>query len=159
MFGRQNTRIRTGARAVGRLRRGLAVAAATTLIGLAAGWTQPDEPAEVPPRPSARASAEAQEPVQASLPRLREGTELTSVRGWFRIVDGRVLFFPSDNDARYIGLENLNLERITAELAGSPSQLEWSVSGTITEFRGTNYLLVRRAILSRSASAEGLEPL
>ena len=65
---------------------------------------------------------------------------------------------PSQADGRYIGLENLNLERIAAELASSPSQPEWSVSGTVTEFRGTNYLLVRRSILSQSVPGEGTGP-
>ena len=158
MFGQRKNRIGLGAGAAGRLRRGLAVAAATALIGFTAGWTQTAPPIENPPRPADAASLAVPRGGQASRMRLREGTELTSLRGWFRMVDGRILFFPSQDDAPYIGLENLNLERIAAELASSPSQLEWSISGTITEFRGTNYLLVRRAILFQSASSQDAAP-
>lgn len=159
MFGQHKNWIGLGAIAAARLRRGLVVAAATALIGFTAGWTQTAPPTENPPRPADAASLETPRGEQAGRMRLREGTELTSLRGWFRMVEGRILFFPSEGDARYIGLENLNLERIAAELASSPSQLEWSISGTITEFRGTNYVLVRRAILSRSAPSQGAAPL
>jgi len=83
---------------------------------------------------------------------LREGTDLKEERGYFRFVDDRVVFFPSSGDARYVGLENLNLERIVSEITNNPTQLEWTVVGIITEYRGANYLLVRRAVLSRSNS-------
>ncbi|MHB8899526.1 MAG: hypothetical protein ACYC6Y_12320 [Thermoguttaceae bacterium] len=81
--------------------------------------------------------------------RLREGTELLDARGSFRLVDDRVVFLRTEGDSRYIGLENLNLERIVSEISNNPTQLEWSVVGTITEYRGSNYLMVRRAILSK----------
>ena len=47
-----------------------------------------------------------------------------------------------------MGLENLNLERISRAISNNPAQLEWMVSGEITEYRGANFLLVHRAILT-----------
>jgi len=46
-----------------------------------------------------------------------------------------------------VGLENLNLERIARAVADNPVTLEWKVTGTITEYRGANFLLVTRATL------------
>lgn len=52
-------------------------------------------------------------------------------------------------------LENLNLERIARAITDNTEQLEWRVSGVLTEYGGANYLLVDRAILkSRADSLE-----
>jgi len=134
----------------GRFRRGVLVGFATLLIGWSAAWSQTPPPSRmstnperaVAPRGSSRSNTE----------RLREGTELQEATGYFRFVDNRVVFFRKNGDARYIGLENLNLERIVSEITNNPTQLEWKIVGSITEYRGANYLLVRRAVLSRSTS-------
>jgi hypothetical protein len=55
--------------------------------------------------------------------------------------------FYAESGVRYGGLENLNLERVASVINENPEQLQWSVSGTITEYRGANYLLVSRATL------------
>jgi hypothetical protein len=85
---------------------------------------------------------------QANL-RVREGTEIVNQLGYFRITGGRVLFSTADGKRRFVGLENLNLERVARAIAGSPQTLQWDVTGTITEYRGANFLLVRRAVLKR----------
>ena len=134
----------------GRFRRGMFVAFATLLVGWSAAWSQSPPPSRMSVKPDPATPANA-----ANLPnkdRLREGTELKEALGFFRFVDDRVVFFRKNGDARYIGLENLNLERIVSEITNNPTQLEWTVVGTITEYRGANYLLVRRAVLSRSTS-------
>ena len=51
----------------------------------------------------------------------------------------------------FVGLENLNLQRIARTIADNPVPLQWSVTGTITEYRGANFLFVRRAVLKRRA--------
>lgn len=135
----------------GRFRRGMLVAMATLLIGWSAAWSQTPPPSRMPVGPAAVSPAIASTQ-QPSKDRLREGTELSEARGYFRFVDDRVVFFRSNGDSRYIGLENLNLERIVSEITNNPTQLEWTVVGTVTEYRGANYLLVRRAVLSRPAS-------
>lgn len=67
----------------------------------------------------------------------------------------RVVFFTEDGQGGYVALENLNLERIAQAIAENPEKLQWSVTGTMTEYRGANYLFVRRAIQkSRIESTE-----
>ena len=134
----------------GRFRRGSLAALAMLILGWSAAWSQTPPPARVP-----GATEEVQPLNPTSQPngeRLREGTELREAQGYFRFVDDRVVFFRKSGDAKYIGLENLNLERIVSEITNNPTQLEWIVVGSITEYRGANYLLVRRAVLSRSTS-------
>jgi hypothetical protein len=79
--------------------------------------------------------------------RLREGTELLDQPGQFEISGDRVIFVAASGGARMVGLENLGLERIARTLANNSGRLQWKVTGVVTEFRGTNYLLVRRAVL------------
>lgn len=81
------------------------------------------------------------------LPLIREGTGLESVRGRFRST-GDTADFVDKEGRRFGGLRNLNLQRIIQALRASrnPEQLEWSVSGAVTEFEGNNYLLITRAI-------------
>lgn len=93
-------------------------------------------------------------PPQPNL-RVREGTEIVDQLGHFRITGGRVIFFTANGKRRYVGLENLNLERIVRTLADSPQPLQWRVTGTVTEYRGANFLLVRRAILKGGMPSPG----
>lgn len=132
-----------------RFRCGMLVAIATSLIGWSAAWSEMPPPSE-PAMPKIPATVDPSS--QPGMDRLREGTELQDARGYFRFVDDRVIFFRTGSDARYIGLENLNLERIVSEITNNPTQVEWTVVGTITEYRGANYLMVRRAILPKSAA-------
>lgn len=143
---------------MGRLERGFAVAGAAAMIGLVAASTQPAPPFERPTRPAETGARDAQPGDPASRTRLREGSEFDSLRGSFRVAENRILFFPSQGGSRYIALENLNLERIACEIESNPTQLEWAISGTVTEFRSTNYLLIRRAILARNTSPSDSEP-
>jgi hypothetical protein len=87
--------------------------------------------------------------------RQREGAKLVERRGRFEIRGERVIFLATNPDAHYVVLENLSLERVTRVLEESGSQLEWSVSGTLTEFRASNYLQISRALVkSLPAKAE-----
>jgi hypothetical protein len=82
--------------------------------------------------------------------RMREGTPLDAT-GSFKITAERAIFTTEDG-ARFHGLENLNLERIAIAVSESPDQLIWNVNGTVTEFRGANYLLITRAMLKSKPS-------
>jgi hypothetical protein len=79
--------------------------------------------------------------------RVREGTELVDQVGRFEVVGERIVFVTDRGSVRLVGLENLGLERIARTLANDPGPLEWKVTGTVTEYRGTNFVLVHRAIL------------
>jgi hypothetical protein len=79
--------------------------------------------------------------------RMREDTELVDQAGHFENVRDRMIFVTEKGGVRFVGLENLGLERIARALANHPGRMEWRISGLVTEYRGTNYLLVRRAVL------------
>lgn len=80
-------------------------------------------------------------------PVLREGAELVNQIGQFRVTGDRITFFTADGMGRLIVLENLNLQRIVRVLSENVSTLDWKVNGTVTEYRGANYLYVRSAVL------------
>lgn len=81
---------------------------------------------------------------QASTGPFREGMELVDQPGTFKLAGDRAIFFVGDGKQQLIGLENLNLERIVHVITDNPESLEWFVTGAISEYRGSNYLLVRR---------------
>lgn len=84
---------------------------------------------------------------------LREGTQLESQLGHFKVTGDRLTFYAAGGTYRVIGLENLNLERISRMAKDSLSMLEWNVSGTITEYRVINFLLVERAVLKSTTTS------
>jgi hypothetical protein len=84
---------------------------------------------------------------------LREGLELADQPGSFKMAGDRVVFFLAGGKQQLIGLENLNVERIQRILTDNTEPLEWFVTGTVTEFRGTNYLFVRRATFKNRGTA------
>ena len=84
----------------------------------------------------------------------REGS-VTEQTGAFKTAGDRIVFSSLDGKITMVCLENLNLERIARAITDSADTLEWRVSGTLTEYSGSNYLLVERAILrSRADSRE-----
>jgi hypothetical protein len=84
--------------------------------------------------------------------RWREGSRLVDQTGSFKLAGERVIFTSADGKLRFDGLENLAIERIARTIGDSPDQLEWSISGLITEYRGANYLLVTQAVLKTKAA-------
>ena len=83
--------------------------------------------------------------------RQREGTRLTEVSGRFELAGDRVTFSPAASKESYRLLENLALERVSQVLSESRARQEWTVSGTLTEFRGGNYLLLTKAVIKTAA--------
>jgi len=96
---------------------------------------------------------------RATACRLREGTELVDQAGHFETAGERLLFVTERGDVRLLGLENLNLERIARTVAGYPGQVDWLVTGTVTEYRGTGFLFVERAVVKTAARARGARAL
>jgi len=82
-----------------------------------------------------------------AIKRLREGTIITDVVGYFR-QDGDGATFVTDDGQEFGGLSNLNLERVVRTLKGTDEskRLRWSVSGVVTEFMSRNFLLISRAV-------------
>jgi hypothetical protein len=86
---------------------------------------------------------------------LREGGEITNQAGYFHASGNRLAFESADNKRSFIALENRNLERVAQAVAENAKQLEWIVSGTISEYRGENFLLVNRAELKSRIRSSG----
>jgi hypothetical protein len=93
---------------------------------------------------SAEASEEADSQVEQ---RWREGAELKDQLGEFQLAGERVRFRSLDRRIKLTVLENLALERVSRVIEESRTPAQWSVSGTITEFHGSNYLLITRAVV------------
>jgi hypothetical protein len=89
--------------------------------------------------------------------RIREGTRLIDEVGTFQNLGDRLAFVPAGNGNKdsYRVLENLALQRIAQSLDGARGQQSWIVSGTFTEFRGANYLLITKASIPADSSAAG----
>ena len=74
---------------------------------------------------------------------------LNALPGFTSFPRDYVTFFADGGTRRLVGLENLNLQRIIQEIEDGTGTSSWVVSGTITEFRGGNYILVSRAMLKQ----------
>jgi hypothetical protein len=74
-----------------------------------------------------------------------EDAELIEQGGQFSVSGDRVIFIAAESQIRFIGLENLVLQDVAEKIAANPAQQFWTVSGTITEYRGANYLFLTRA--------------
>lgn len=131
--------------------------ATAAAVASAAPSTAPSTPAATtPPAAEARRSPVADAPgteqTKADGIKTREGSEWKNQRGRFTLVGDRVSFTPSDRALNIVVLENLNLERIVRTIEESRTvadadQLEWTIDGVLTEFRGTNFLLLNRSVL------------
>ena len=82
--------------------------------------------------------------------RLREGMKLVDQVGELREAGGVVGFYPDGETHSLQLLENLALERVSRDL--DQTHRKWSVSGTVTEYKGGNYLLLHRAVLKADVS-------
>lgn len=104
--------------------------------------------ADLPPRQrkSESHSAKAESTAREGS-RLREGLELKDEVGEFRDAGGRIAFYPANRKVTLTVLESLALERVYSELEQRLERRRWSVSGTVTEYRGGNYLQITRAVM------------
>lgn len=105
--------------------------------------------AETQPAPDQPSGEES----EANSHRLREGTRISNRVGHFR-QNGESLTFVDEENREIGGLPNLNLERIIRLLktVDEPESISWSVSGSITEFSGRNYILITRAVYKAAAN-------
>jgi len=127
----------------------VAVAAVTVLVGAEIEEGRPDVSAAAHAQ-AARGDSTA-DPSDAR--RMREGAELVDQVGHFELAGQRLVFVADRGGVRLWALENLNLERVARSLASYPGQLNWKVCGTVTEYRGANYLLLRRAVMTTGSTA------
>lgn len=91
---------------------------------------------------------------------LREGTKIQDQIGHFILtVDTAV--FVNRHGRRFGMLKNLNLQRVMQMRRSTQAlkEIEWSVSGTVTEFGGENFLLMSRAIRKSKKSKPRRSPV
>jgi hypothetical protein len=79
--------------------------------------------------------------------RNREGTVFQGKKVFFRQTGNRTTLYTVDDKERFVCLENLNLERILKAIEEKPTRTTWKIDGEFTEFRGENYILIRRAVI------------
>lgn len=90
---------------------------------------------------------------QPSGARLREGTRLAEMVGTIVQNGNRYQFLDEKQGQPLTLLENLALERVLRIQQAYFGTIRWQISGTVTEFRGQNYLLLERAMLRRVEKA------
>lgn len=111
------------------------------------------DPAPVFAPPSASGTNSGEDRTNAEKPKLRqrEGAKIVDRRGRFELRGDRYVFLTDEDSVHLLVLENLMLERVANVLADAAGgSLRWSISGTATEFRGSNYLLLERAVVKSS---------
>jgi len=82
--------------------------------------------------------------------RLREGVKLVNQIGELRYHGDGVAFYPDGETHSLQLLENLALERVSHDL--DQTHRKWSVTGVVTEYKGSNFLLLQRAVLKARPS-------
>jgi len=87
--------------------------------------------------------------------RRREGS-VFSGEGVIQYAGERLTFVSDNGTERLTILENLALDRVARTSRDSTSKTHWSVEGTITEYQGTNYLWLERAVTIRRSDDFGL---
>lgn len=79
--------------------------------------------------------------------RLREGAKVVDASGTFEWVGDRLSFRGDSEEISLKLLENRMMERVVQTQENSTGELVWIVTGTITEYRGSNFLLLSHVIL------------
>lgn len=106
------------------------------------------EPMPMDPTVQEKPVVVSQEEKENKSKRIREGTIFRNKRVSFRTVGQRTMLLALEGSESHVCLENLNLERILKAIDERPGRGVWTVDGEFTEFRGENYVLIKRAVLS-----------
>ncbi|MBA2115600.1 hypothetical protein [Bremerella alba] len=85
---------------------------------------------------------------QEKMKRLREGAEIVDSEGTFEWIGDRLSFVQDGGDTVLKILENRMMERVVLAQESSTGELVWVVSGTVTEYRGGNFLLIKHVVLT-----------
>jgi len=83
--------------------------------------------------------------------RLREGASINEV-GKFDFLGDRLSFMSESSGREMKLLENRMMERVVLAQENATGELIWEVSGTVTEYKGRNFLLLTRVRLKGKRS-------
>jgi hypothetical protein len=75
---------------------------------------------------------------------LREGTRIENRPAEIRQEAERIAIYLADHHVPLLALENLAMQRILRAVVDDPADKHWTVTGTVTEFQGRNFLLLER---------------
>jgi hypothetical protein len=125
--------------------------AGAILFGVALAWSRSAamsgngkmSPESAAPARAADSGAKFQDDIR---PGIREGGEIVSQIGYFQPAGSRLTFVSADSKSRFVALENQNLERV-AQAVAQNGQLQWIISGTLSQYRGENFILLSRVEL------------
>lgn len=82
--------------------------------------------------------------------RIREGTKVKDQIVFFRQTGDRTVLYVAENHQRFVCHENLELERVLKVIQEQPGRDFWKIEGEFTEFRGENFILLRRAVIAQT---------
>lgn len=120
------------------------------VIALSVRSSQAQEPVPAAVKPVA---AEGEPAIKSGIDgyqtngRWREGTRLHQVHGVFSSIGERLQFTTTDGKVQILVTENLLAERVLRATQESSDPLAWTIQGTMTEFRGNNYLMLNYATI------------
>ena len=108
--------------------------------------------AEVPLSPDRESKPIAVPPTKQAprANRLREGTTFKDKHVFFRQINDRTVMYTTHDNQIFLCLENLHLERILTATQEKPERQFWKIDGEFTEFRGENFVLIRRAVVAQA---------
>jgi len=113
----------------------------------------PIQPIVGPPAADASSGAGALAPSAPTVSLLREGTDVVERIGHLRKTDGDLPEFVYDSDGRALTdppmlvLPNLKLMQMETAMNSADRDLHFRVTGTVTEYRGRNYILLDKVVV------------
>lgn len=107
---------------------------------------------EPPTQPTQEIKPIAASPAKPALrtQRIREGTTFKDMLVFFRQNGDRTVLYTADGNRRFTCLENLALERVLTALQEKPDRQFWKIDGEFSEFRGENFVSIRRFVVART---------
>jgi hypothetical protein len=88
--------------------------------------------------------------------RYREGTAFKDMLVEFRETGDRIVLYTIHDGQRFVCHENLALERTLTAIQEKPERKFWKIEGEYTEFRGENFVLIRRAVIAENPAVAAL---
>ena len=127
----------------------IAVFAAFLLLGSFIVQGQRPEPQTQPAQEMRPVVVPATKQVQRAQ-RIREGTAFKDMLVFFRQNADRTVLYTADGEQRFTCLENLALERVLTAIQQKPERQFWRVDGEFSEFRGENFVRIRRFVVAQA---------
>jgi hypothetical protein len=115
--------------------------------------TKPIQPVAGPPAADATSGDGALAPGAPTVSLLREGTDIVERVGHLRKTQGDLPEFVFDSDGRALTdppmlvLPNLKLMQMETAMGTATDNLHFRVTGTVTEYRGRNYILLDKVVV------------